>query len=159
MEPIEADNIGIEDDKEDEGGLYPNTKILFVDDLEFIRSVMKKFLYLFDYKRIFFAANGQNALQMIQKAIKENKPFDMVITDDVMGGPEDGGLTLCEAIDNLEEFERPIVVVSPGAMNEEIVDSFKKMGVSHFLPKPFEIKKVKDFLGKVLKKHFEKKES
>tara|TARA_Y100000031_G_C8123727_1_gene339460 strand:+ start:118 stop:420 length:303 start_codon:yes stop_codon:yes gene_type:complete len=89
---------------------------------------------------------------MIQKAIKENEPFDVVITDVAMGEPEDGGLPLCETINNLEKFERPVVVVCSGLMTDEIADSFKKIGVSHFLNKPFEIKKVKEFLSKVLKK-------
>ena len=73
-----------------------------------------------------------------------------------MGKPEDGGLPLCEAINNLEEFEKPVVVICSGQIINEIADSFEKTGVSHFLQKPFEMKEVKNLLSTVLQKPFEK---
>lgn len=138
--------------------LHHYARILVVEDEEIIRNLMGKVLSLLGYEAVAFAEGGQKALHMILESINENKPFDLVITDVSMGKEENGGQSLCAAINYLEESARPTVIVCTGLMkNKLLVDSLKKAGISWFLPKPFDIKRVKELLNEVLNQYFEKK--
>lgn len=154
----DASRVSTKDKKENILYHYARILIVIVEDEEIIRNLMGKALSVIGYKAVTFADGGQKALHMILEAINENEPFDLVITDVSMGKEENGGQSLCTAINYLEEAARPAVIICTGLMeNKVLMDSLQKVGVFNFLPKPFEMKKVKELLNKVLNQYFEEK--
>lgn len=82
--------------------------VLIVDDNEFIRASMEKFLETNKYK-IIGAKNGQDAMDKLRQ-----QPFGIVITDVLM--PETDGFELIDFIRGYEEPMKstPIIAISGG---------------------------------------------
>lgn len=105
-------------------------KILVVDDEESIRKAIKDILLSLEYKRIYTAQDGLEALQRIQEG-----KFDLMITDLEM--PRMGGRDLIQKVFSLYPDSNIIVVSS--TMDEEIINGLTKNGILGFLWKPFSI--------------------
>ncbi len=104
-------------------------KILIVDDSATIQKLMEFALDNPIIQRS-KAKNGGQALEML-----ERESFDLVITDVVM--PEMDGYALAEAIQQNQSYSDLAVVFLRGRFQSFDAERAKKLGVEHFLEKPF----------------------
>ena len=130
---VELEHLDIED-------LY----VLLVDDSEFSRKYIKRVLNNIGIERISCAANGKQALQLLQQHY-----FDLVITDFNM--PEMDGIQLVEAMrgDSQQVATVPILMVT-SEQNQNRLAAIKQVGVSAILDKPFEPMAIKRLIVQLL---------
>ena len=76
------------------------------------------------------ARTGSEAFIKIKEAIENKHPFDLMILDLKM--PKFSGLELINLLNKLH-IKLPIIVMS----NYDSRDQIEKLGIQHFLPKPF----------------------
>lgn len=107
-----------------------NKKILIVDDAMTNRALLKK--YLEDDYEILEAADGQQAIETIQK---QQLNVSLILLDLVM--PEKSGF---DVLDFMEEYgfmtEIPVIIITVEANYESEMKAFE-YGVSDFVAKPF----------------------
>lgn len=103
---------------------------LVVDDQEAARRVMADMLANFGIQSQ-LAASGSEALECIKKT---PRPFDFYFIDWVM--PEMNGEELLQALKDLPEAQKPVVVVASAYDSDELHDKAQALGVHHFLSKP-----------------------
>lgn len=107
-----------------------NKKILIVDDAVTNRELLKK--YLEDDYEIMEAADGQQAIEIIQK---QQLNISLILLDLVM--PEKSGF---DVLDFMEEYgympEIPVIIITVEKNYESEMKAFE-YGVSDFVTKPF----------------------
>lgn len=107
-----------------------NKKILIVDDAVTNRVLLKK--YLEDDYEIMEAADGQQAIEIIQK---QQLNISLILLDLVM--PEKSGF---DVLDFMEEYgymtEIPVIIITVEKNYESEMKAFE-YGVSDFVAKPF----------------------
>lgn len=122
--------------------------VLVVDDNEFIRASMIKFLETNGYK-VVGAANGQDAMDQIRL-----QPFSIVITDVLM--PETDGFELVDYIRGYSEPVKstPIIAISGGgrAIDATTALSALEEKADVVLKKPFSKKDLLDSVAKYIRK-------
>ena len=111
-------------------GILGSKRILVVDDYESTRKVIVEALSQSGRYEISEAADGREALQII-----EGNPFDLVISDVMMPGM--GGMELLNSIRELNSDTSVIMITAYPAM--ELTVSAMKKGAVDFLKKPFNI--------------------
>lgn len=116
------------------------TKILIVDDAEFLRVRISKML-VGDGFEVIEADNGLKAIE----AFKANKP-DLVLMDITM--PEMDGLTALKEIRAIDSSAKVIMLTALG--QESVVLEAIKSGARDFIVKPFERDRVMSAIGKLL---------
>jgi CheY-like chemotaxis protein len=121
--------------------------ILVVDDNEFIRSSMVKFLESNNY-----AVNGASNARDAMEFLKQN-PYGLVITDVLM--PETDGFELVDFIrDSDESFKNiPIIAISGGGrtVNANAILSALEEKVNCVMKKPFRKKELLDKVAELIK--------
>lgn len=116
------------------------TKILIVDDAEFLRVRISKMLSG-DGFDVIQAENGARAVELY----KENNP-DLVLMDITM--PEMDGLT---ALKHIREFDAAAKVIMLTALGQEsVVLEAIKSGARDFIVKPFEHERVINAIRKLI---------
>lgn len=120
-------------------------QVLIVDDSEIIRSVVKKSISMsgIDVARIFEAADGQEAL-----AVMEKEWVDIVFAD--LNMPRMSGLELVNhmAKDNMLQ-NTPVVIVS-SERSELRIEELKQQGVRAYIKKPFRPEDFRDVVTSIL---------
>jgi len=101
-------------------------KILIADDEKNIREVLKRLLEKNNYKDIYLAEDGQQALEII-----EDENIDLIISDINM--PKMNGLELFEKVKN---NNIPFIILTAFGTIEIAVNAIKN-GVYDFISKPF----------------------
>ena len=117
-------------------------KILVMDDEELVRDVSNALLTHIGYE-VEVAVEGVEVIEMYRKAMKSEKPFDMVILDLTnkigMGG--------AETIVRLLEIDPDVkAIVATGYSNDPIISNFREHGFRGALPKPFTLDQLKTAL-------------
>ena len=117
-------------------------KILVMDDEEVIRDVSNALLTHLGYN-VEVAVEGVEAIEMYEKAMKSEKPFEAVILDLTnkvgMGG--------AEAMAKLLEIDSDVkAIVTTGYSNDPIINKFREHGFRGTLPKPFNLDHLKTAL-------------
>lgn len=128
------------------------TRVLLVEDEEDVREILEFYLNtVFDEVKL--AEDGQKGLELFTQYSKENKHFDVIVTDIQM--PNKNGLEMIEDITCLNEEQKFIIVSA--YKNEEYL--FKSIGlnVMSYFVKPLEVKSIMDILKKVKDKVLEDK--
>lgn len=122
-------------------------KILNVDDAEFMRTILQGILETTINCEVYQADNGDEALQLYQRHIKAESPFELIILDFRIG--EMDGIELLEKIRETNK-EVPIIMSGTVMDNDKIEEAFKK-GANHVIEKPFEdekvVKKISQFMN------------
>ena len=112
-------------------------KLLFVEDevdlVEIITDTLKKLDVNF-----LSAKNGQEALEIIE----QNIDIDIIITDINM--PIMNGLTMIQELKN-KNYDKPIIIMSAHT-ESDYINRAKKLGVDHYLLKPFDFIKFIDLI-------------
>ncbi len=116
------------------------TKILIVDDAEFLRVRISKMLTT-DGFEVIEADNGLKAIE----AYKANKP-DMVLMDITM--PEMDGLTALKELRKIDPNAKVVMLTALG--QESVVLEAVKSGAKDFVVKPFERDRVLSAINKLL---------
>jgi CheY-like chemotaxis protein/CheY-specific phosphatase CheX len=109
------------------GGILRNGKILVVDDSNFIRMVVKKYLRKIGYENTIEAANGREAIEMYKK----EKP-DIIFMDYVM--PQ---MTGYEALQQIRLTDKKVpVVMFTSVSDQNVISECKALGISGYIIKP-----------------------
>ena len=116
------------------------TKILIVDDAEFLRVRISKML-VGDGFEVSEAENGLKAID----AYKANKP-DLVLMDITM--PEMDGLIALKELKKIDADAKVIMLTALG--QESVVLEAVKSGAKDFIVKPFERDRVMSAINKLL---------
>lgn len=102
-------------------------KILYVEDDDFIMESMKTLLGDI-FSNVWTAPNGFEALKKLQ-----NESFDILLTDALM--PKMDGL---ELIANIQKENIHIHIGVISAMDDELIEKFKELGITELIAKPID---------------------
>lgn len=108
-------------------------KILIAEDDFAVRGLLKELFVLYGYQ-VDCAKDGIDALSLIN-----NGSYDILIVDHMIRG-----LDGIELIKRVRQFNPFLPIVGMSALCEEKI--FLNAGADSFIPKPFEIKRLKDIV-------------
>jgi len=129
----------------------PNTKFLVVDDFATMRKIVKKVLDELGYKNVVEAADGKQALDVLNSSLQANQPIEFVISDWNM--PNMQGIELLKTCKATPSFSSlPFILVTAESEQSQIVEAAKS-GVSEYVVKPFNAATLKAKIEKVYHKH------
>jgi len=113
--------------------VFSELKALIVDDTETARIILTE--QISDLKmNVETASSGDEALAKLMLAIKQNAPFDVVITDYHMPGMD--GEMLAEEISNIKSIEDIALIFVTSSPRRGDGKRLKAMGFSGYLTKP-----------------------
>jgi two-component system OmpR family response regulator len=115
--------------------------VLLIDDEKPYAEIIKSVLESLDID-VLIACDSKEALNFLQQIIP-----DLILLDVMM--PDVDGLTLLRWLREHSEKDIPIHVVSARAMTEDR-EAALSAGADGFLAKPFDIKDLKDLVGRYL---------
>ncbi len=118
-------------------------KVLLVDDSNMARKHMCRALNNLGIELIDEAINGVDAIPKI-----ESNFYDLIITDYNM--PEMDGRELTHYIRTKSSQNSIPILMVTSEVNEKLLASVEKSGISGICPKPFEPEKLKGYLYKIL---------
>jgi CheY-like chemotaxis protein len=135
--------------------MFPTSaRILIVDDATFARKVLKDTLVELQYLNIFETGMALEGQHILAAQEQRGDPIHLVITDLHMA--EVSGVELVRWIRNRPGTkELPIMVITSSQDKSEILE-VGKLGVSHYLVKPYEPVILKAKLASTWAKHGEK---
>ena len=105
-------------------------RILIVDDMASIRSLIKAVIYSFGKYIVEEATNGASALQKLKL-----EKYDLVISDWNM--PEMSGIELLRAIRSDEALKETPVVLLTAETKKENIQEAVSLGINGYIAKPF----------------------
>ncbi len=145
---VEKEGKEKEEIVKERGKIVNNGKrILIMDDDENIREVLKEELEFLGYE-VEETSEGKEAIEKYQDAIKNKKPFDLVILDlTVIGGM--GGKDAAKKIKEIDEDA--IIIVSSGYSEGDIMANYKEYGFNGVLKKPYTIGELRRVLNEIFK--------
>ena len=116
-----------------------------MDDVEDIRDILTKMLNRIHFE-VEVAEDGNEAIELFQRAMWSSKPFDVVIMDLVVANGMGGE----EAIRRLHEIDPGVrIILSSGSISNHVMINFKEYGISAILRKPFKFDDLKKILEQV----------
>lgn len=121
-------------------------KILIMDDEDIIRETLGKMLRRLGYT-LSTAADGQEAINLYQKARQQNEPFDVVMMDLTIAGGMGGKETVKKLL-GIDPTAK--VIVSSGYSNDQVMADYQNYGFCGVLPKPYKIEEVNQILHDLL---------
>ncbi len=120
------------------------TRVLLVEDEEDAREILGFYLdTIFDEVEV--ASNGQEGFDKFLEYSKQNKYFDVIVTDIKM--PDKDGLTMLEEITEINE-EQKFIIVSAFKDEEYLFRSINLNVISYFV-KPLVVENIMQILKKV----------
>jgi DNA-binding response OmpR family regulator len=130
------------------------TRVLLVEDEEDAREILSFYLdTIFDEVQV--ARNGQEGYDKFLEYSKQNKFFDVIVTDIKM--PQKDGLTMLEEIASIHE-EQKFIIVSAFKDEEYLFRSINLNVISYFV-KPLVVENIMQILKKVKKSIIEEDSS
>jgi len=119
-----------------------NEKILIVDDNNIQRTTLKSLLKLANYE-VDVANNGEEALQKIEKGNK----YELIILDVYMPP----GMTGCQTFSKIKKIiPTQKAIITSGYIDSDRLESAKKLGIKHFIIKPYSIFDISKIINDVL---------
>jgi|GEM_PF-331179 len=121
-------------------------KVLIVDDEQVIRDVAGELISALGHE-VEFAKHGEEAIEKYQAALKEQRPFEVVILDlTIRGGM--GGLETLQQLLKMDPNVR--AVVSSGYSDDAATANYEKQGFKSFLKKPYNVDDLRKVLDNML---------
>jgi len=116
-------------------------RILFADDMAMFRAMVKNALTALGYRNYVETQDGEEAWQKIQEANRENKPFDLIISDWMM--PKMKGIDLLKQVRS-EPWGKslPFIMLTGEAEKQNIMEAIENR-VSQYIIKPFTVDQLK----------------
>lgn len=123
--------------------MFSSFSILVVDDDLFARYIIKHHLTRMGFKSIFEASDGEQALETLRSG-----KMQLVIADRYM--PKLNGLELFCSIQTDKRLKgTPFIMITIEDSQDKVEDA-KKLGIEHYLIKPFDAHKFDTKVHKVL---------
>ncbi|MBN2363336.1 PAS domain S-box protein [candidate division WOR-3 bacterium] len=122
--------------------------ILVMDDEIMIREIAKDMLSYLGYK-CDVASNGDQAVKLYDKKVKNGERYDAVILDLTVPG-EKGGKDTIKLIKNIDE--KAIGIVSSGYSDDPVLSRFWNYGFDGRILKPYKLEELSAVLSDLLKK-------
>lgn len=119
-------------------------KILIADDVKHCNELLKDSLKNMGYMNIHITFNGEDTIKEINKAHEQNDSFHILFIDLKM--PKKNGFDVIQYIQSKNYKLPKIIVISASILSYE-KEKCKKLGISHFIPKPFNM----DHITQVMK--------
>jgi len=130
--------------KSEEGKrLSPGGSILLLEDEEIVANAFKMCILRSNFQMT-HSDDGANAVEIYKKALKEGRPFDLVLTDLTIPGGM-GGVATLEKLKCLNADVK--VIVCSGYSDDAVMADYKKYGFCDSLPKPFTKKQLLEKLA------------
>jgi two-component system, chemotaxis family, chemotaxis protein CheY len=120
-------------------------RVLIVDDTSTSRMLIRDGLEELGVRNIFFAGDGEQALQFMMAT-----PAHLVISDFNM--PKLDGLGLLKAIRNYNPTKKVPFIMLTGRADKTLLENAVKLGVNNFLTKPFTVPALKKALEAIIGK-------
>ncbi len=120
-------------------------RVLVVDDTSTSRMLIRDGLEQMGVRQIFFAHDGEQALQFMMST-----PAHLIISDVNM--PKLDGLGLLKAIRNYMPTKKVPFIMLTGRSDRAVLESAMKLGVNNYLTKPFTVEALKKALEAVVGK-------
>jgi PAS domain S-box-containing protein len=121
-------------------------KILIMDDEMVLRNMLGDMLNYLGYE-VETSKNGNEALEIYEKALTIGKPFDAVILDLTIPGAMGGK----EATQRLHEIDPKVrCIVSSGYSNDPVMAEYEKHGFVAVIAKPYHIAQLSEVLNSVI---------
>lgn len=126
-------------------------RILLIDDVPAIRSMVRSMLTSLGFRRVVEAEDGDQAWETLQESlVSKADRFDLVITDWSMPGLS--GAELLRAIRSDPRSQNiPILIVTSHGDGEHLSEA-QRAGVTQYLVKPFNTDLLKEQIQKALTK-------
>ena len=109
---------------------FKNLNVLFVDDSEFVRKVIKKTLVKY-FKKIIIVSNAKEALEVLK-----NNPIDVIISDIIM--PEMNGFEFAKIIK--KNYPNIVFIFLSAFFDTDTLLKAIDLHIDGFLVKPFDEK-------------------
>jgi signal transduction histidine kinase/DNA-binding response OmpR family regulator len=127
-------------------------EVLVIDDNETNCKLMRS---IFDYLHIpcKICYSGTQALSIIAQSVRNNEPFDLIITDHQM--PVMDGITLVKEIKKLlKEHTEPFILMLSSLEKTLYQQEAEKIGINKFLSKPVKLHELNYILSAIFNKAF-----
>lgn len=135
--------------------MFPvDSKILIVDDSNFSRMVVKKGLKELKYWKMLEADSAKQAKELLLQDEQQKQPVHLMICDVHM--PEVNGIELLRWVRNQDKIKDLPVIILTSAQEKTAILEAGKLGVSHYMIKPFEPTTLRDRMNSAWEKHGQK---
>jgi two-component system chemotaxis response regulator CheY len=122
-------------------------KTLVVDDMPVLRKLMTRMLRELGLTNVETAEDGQSAWGMIQNSLKNEKPYEFIISDWNM--PNMTGLDLLKVVRRTPGMEKvPFLMITAENEKDNVVNAVSA-GVSNFIIKPFSPQILKEKIDRI----------
>ena len=111
-------------------------KILIADDIQHCSELLKDSLKSMGYLNIHVTTDGEETIQEINKAHEQNDSFHILFLDLKM--PKKDGFDVIQYVQSKNYKLPKIVVISASILSYE-EEKCKKLGITHFIRKPFKM--------------------
>ena len=126
--------------------MHGHGRILIMDDEEDIRDVCQDLLTELGYQ-VVGAADGEEAIEHYQQALRAGQPFDLVLLDLTIPG----GMGGKETVQRLIELDPKVkAIVASGYSADPVMADHKAYGFFGVLQKPFDFVALADILGQMI---------
>lgn len=135
--------------------MFPkDTKILVIDDSTFARGMLKSALKELNYWKILEAKDARMAQALMSEPEQAKEPVHLIMLDIHM--PEVTGLSFLNWVRGQSQFKTvPVIVITSSQEKTDILEA-GKLGVSHYVVKPFNAKVLEEKLTSTWQKHGQK---
>jgi two-component system chemotaxis response regulator CheY len=132
--------------------MFPeDSKILIVDDSSFARTMLKNCLKELKYWKLLEAENAKRAQELLREEEQLRDPVHLILTDVQM--PEMTGLQLLGWVRAEPAWaDVPVIVLTSSQTKGDIIEA-GRLGVSHFLIKPFNTVTLGERMASAWEKH------
>mgnify|MGYP006300449621 FL=1 len=121
----------------------PKLKILVVEDSSTMRNIIVNALRELEIENILQADDGNKALELLRE-----KEVDLILCDWKM--PEMSGLEVLQSVRSDPKLQDlPFIMITAEAQKDNVVAAIKQ-GVSNYVIKPFDCRKLKEKIEKTL---------
>jgi two-component system chemotaxis response regulator CheY len=126
--------------------MFPkDSRILIVDDSSFSRTMMKSTLRDLGFAEIVEAGGAKEASGLLQDPKSSENPIQLLIIDIHM--PEMSGLDLLRWVMGQDAFKDMPVIILTSSQDKSDVLQAGRLGVTHFMIKPFDAETLKERLA------------
>lgn len=113
----------------------PSTKILILDDMQMMRSIIRKMLKDLGFTDVSDADNGESGLEIIKSAATRGAPFQLIIADWMM--PKMTGIDLLRAVRAIASFKNVPFIMVTAESEKGLIVMAVQAGVTQYITKPF----------------------
>ena len=144
--PASDKELVIEEETSEKSSGRQKSKILLMEDEERLSKVVRDLLEDFGYE-VEVARDGRETIELFNKTLASNHPFDAVVIDLTIPG----GMGGKEAIKGLIEIDPDVkAIVTSGYSNDPVMANFKDYGFSGVIPKPYDVEELSKKLNEIL---------